>query len=447
MKALPYVLIAAVLLTVRVLRSRRRRAARVADVTATPSPARQFIEMRFGGIGLVAARELHERTRGRIFRVGTLLMLAVVAAAIVIPTLNKGSKSRASVGVVGGVTTPVRSAVSAAHESLHVTVRVVPETDLARAEADLRTGRVSLVVLDASQILLEQAVDSASTSTTAELARSLSNSLSTIATIAAAHLSPAQTRLLAHPVAVPLTSLSSTRSKGAAQGTSVIGLILLFVLLSQYSAWILTGVAEEKSSRVVEVLLGAVRAIQLLAGKVLGIGAAALLQASLLVAFALLLAKAVGSDVLNGTAPLELVSSLVWLVLGYAFYCWVYAAAGSLAERQDQLQSLSFPLSVPMLVGYILSLTTASSGNPSLFFDVLAYLPPTAPFAMPVLVGLGDATWWEFLLAAVLSMASTVGVARFAAGVYRRAILRTGQRVKIREVLRPCADRRPQRPR
>ena len=57
--------------------------------------------------------------------------------------------------------------------------------------------------------------------------------------------------------------------------------------------------------------------------------------------------------------------ALVWLVLGYAFYCWVYAAAGSMAERQDQVQSLALPLSIPIMFGYIFSLTTASSGNAS----------------------------------------------------------------------------------
>ena len=208
----------------------------------------------------------------------------------------------------------------------------------------------------------------------------------------------------------------------------------MFILLQQYLVWTLIGVAEEKSSRVVEVLLATVRPIQLLAGKVLGIGLVALAQAGLFVVFALVLAKSVGSSLLNGTAPLEIASTLVWFLLAYAFYSWVYAAAGSLAERQDQLQSLTFPLSLPVLLGYITSLVVASSGNTSPFFDVLAYFPPTAPFAMPVLVGLGQATWWEFTASALLSLVATVAVAKVAAGVYRRAILRTGGRVRLREV-------------
>jgi ABC-2 type transport system permease protein len=215
----------------------------------------------------------------------------------------------------------------------------------------------------------------------------------------------------------------------------LIGLILIFVMLSQYNTWTLIGVLEEKSSRVIEVLLATVRPIQLLTGKVLGIGLVAFAQASLIVVFALALAKSVGSDLLHGTAPVEIVSTLAWLLLGYGFYCWVYAAAGSLAQRQDQVQSLAFPLSLPIIFGYIMALTAVGSGSPSTLFKVLAYLPPTAPFAMPVLVGLDAVTWWEFLASVLISLVCTVGVARLATSIYRRAILRTGTRVKLREVV------------
>jgi ABC-2 type transport system permease protein len=194
---------------------------------------------------------------------------------------------------------------------------------------------------------------------------------------------------------------------------------------------------EEKASRVVEVLLAAVRPIQLLAGKVIGIGAVALAQAIALVVFALVLAAAVGSNLVHGTAPHVLVATLVWLVLGYAFYSWVYAAAGSTAERQDQVQSLALPLSAPLIFGYLVSLVGVSSGHPSALVKVLAYLPPTAPFAMPTLVGFGEATWWQFLLSVVISLVCTFFVALVAAGVYRRAVLRTGGRVRIRELIRP----------
>ncbi|HVB07118.1 MAG TPA: ABC transporter permease [Acidimicrobiales bacterium] len=437
MKRLIPLAVLAVLLVARALRHLCR-GERPTKAPRGPSAARRFVETHLGDVGLVAAREFRERTRGRIYRVGTLVILAAVAAAVIIPALNKSSSApaRAGVGVIGTLDAPLRSAITAAAREVPLTAHVVAEPSLATAEAALRAGTLDAMIVDGRRIVVQQGISATDSSDDAQLAHALATTLSTRATLNAAQLSPAQLARLTHPVRIPVTGLEAAARPAEVHATTIIGLILLFVLLSQYSAWILIGVAEEKSSRVVEVLLATVRAIHLLTGKVLGIGAAALAQATVVVGFALVLAKIFGSDILKGAAPLDLVSSLAWLVLGYAFYCWVYAAAGSLTERQSQLQSMSFPLALPMLFGYIVSITTASSGNASTFFKVLAYLPPTAPFAMPVLVGLGQATWWGFLLAVALSLAATVGVAQVAAGIYRRAILRTGQRVRIREVLR-----------
>jgi ABC-2 type transport system permease protein len=129
-----------------------------------------------------------------------------------------------------------------------------------------------------------------------------------------------------------------------------------------------------------------------------------------------------------------LLSDLVWLVLGYAFYCWLFAAAGSTAERQDQVQTLALPLSLPIIIAYVYAITVASSGNTSLLFKILAYLPPTAPFAMPVLVGLDQVAWWQFLISVVLAIGGIALMAWFAAGIYRRAVLKSGQRVSLRDL-------------
>jgi ABC-2 type transport system permease protein len=383
---------------------------------------------------LIASREVRERIRGRLFRVGTLVILAVVAAAIVIPVIHNGKPQPQRVGVVGSLTAPLRAAVVASGKSIGASVRLVSETDVQAAREGLRSGSLDVAIVDGRELVVDKAIGPTDTSATAQLVTAVSKTLGVVEAYDAAHLSAAQAATLAGASALPVTSLQTNTAKGASRTTSVLGLILIFVMLTQYNTWILIGVMEEKSSRVVEVLLAAVRPVQLLGGKVLGIGMVAFAQAGLIVVFAVVLAKAVGSDLLQGTAPLVLVSTLVWLVLGYAFYCWVYAAAGSMAERQDQVQSLALPLSLPVIAGYIISLTVAETGSPSAFFDVLAYFPPTAPFAMPVLVGLGRATWWEFAASVALSIVGTIVVARVAAGIYRRAILRTGRRVQLREV-------------
>jgi ABC-2 type transport system permease protein len=292
-----------------------------------------------------------------------------------------------------------------------------------------------MVLVDARRIVIDRALEPSDTSTTALLVHAVSAMVSLQGGIEAAGIAPAQAARLAHPPPLAVQSLKPPQHNQTTRSTAVYGLILTYILLTQYGTWLLMGVVEEKSSRVIEVLLSTLRAGQLLAGKVIGIGAVALFQAALIVAVALGLGGAVGSSLVHGTAPVEVVSSLLWLVLGYAFYCWVYAAGGSLADRQEQVQSLAFPLQLPILFGYIVSLTALGSGQPSLFVKVLAYLPPTAPFAMPVLVGLGDATWWEFALSVGLMLVGIAGVAWLAAAVYRRAILRTGGRVRLRELV------------
>jgi ABC-2 type transport system permease protein len=380
-------------------------------------------------------REIRERVRGRAFRIGTIILLLGVAAAIVIPTINKHrSMAPQRVCVVGGMPATTQQSIAAAGQHIGTSVTFVLHPSAASGRSALESGSVDLCVMNNSHVVVKNAITADDTSATADLVRAVSGILGIQQAYQAAGITPAQASKLAQTKPVPVVSLNPP-SKSAGRATSIVGVIVIFVMLTQYNTWILIGVMQEKSSRVVEVLLATVRPVQLLAGKVLGIGLTAMAQAGLILAFALVLAKAAGSDLLKGTAPLELASALLWLVLGFAFYSWVYAAAGSMAERQDQVQSLAVPLSLPILLGYVLALTVASTGKPSHFFYVLAYLPPTAPFAMPVLVGLGKVSWWQFTASVLISVVCTVALARAAAQVYRRAILRTGRRIEWREVL------------
>lgn len=391
--------------------------------------------MLLGVTGLVAAREIRQRLRGRVFRVATALLLIGVAAAIVIPVTTKGTTHAQQVGVVGVLTPSLRREIATAAASVKADVHLVAEADTSTAEDALRSGRIAVAVVNGDRLVVKRAVSSGDTSQTATFTRALAQVLGVDKAVRAAGLTAGQVARLAAAEPVPTASLEPAPTGTAARTTAVIGLIMLMIMLTQYLSWTLIGVMEEKSSRVVEVLLAAVRPLQLLAGKVIGIGAVVFAQAAIVAAFALVVARAVGSDLLHGAAPLVLLSTLAWLVLGYAFYCWLYAAAGSMAERQDQVQSLAIPLALPILAGYILSIAAVSPGSSAAtWFKVLAYLPPTAPFAMTALVGLGSVTWWQFTLSALLTAASAVAVAGLAATVYRRAILRTGRRVRLREV-------------
>ncbi len=336
---------------------------------------------------------------------------------------------------------PAATLIEQVGHSQSIAVRVVDEADRAAADSALRSGRVDLVVDGAHTVLVEKPIDANDSSDEAALVHALAQDLAVFSAYGADGLSPTQIAALSHVSPFPVQSLvhgaggAKSAKSTKVEASSLIGVILIFVILIQYLTWTLMGVLEEKSSRVVEVLLATVRPIQLLGGKLLGIGTVVMAQALLLVAEAIVVAEAVGSTLLHGTGPAVIVTTVIWLALGYAFYSWLYAAAGSLAQRQDQVQALAIPLSVPMIFGYIVALTGASSGSPSGLVKVLAYLPPTAPFAMTTLVGFGAASWWQVALSAGESVVATIGVAVLAARVYRRAVLRTGRRVHLTDVL------------
>lgn len=434
MKAAPIIGAVVVAIAIIRLRVRRSRGGRRSTVSPLGSLARRaWGRWNLCDTGLVAGREVRERLRGRVFRVVTIFLFAVVAAAVIIPTIHSGGNQSTKVGVVGG-SASLKAELHGLAESTGLHVQLVSEPDPARARAALGAGRLGMVV-EPDKILVKKPISASDTSAGARYVREVSLSLGAKRAFARAGLSPTQAAIVGGAKPLRVESLEpGKKSKTTSETTALLGVILIFIILTQYLTWTLMGVMEEKASRVVEVLLATVRPIQLLAGKVIGIGVVALAQAAALVVFALLLAKAVGSSIVQGSTPLVVVATLAWLVLGYAFYSWLYAAAGSLAERQDQVQSLALPLSAPMVFGYIVSLIGVGSGNVSLLVKVLAYLPPTAPFAMPTLVGAGAATWWEYLLSAAISVGCTVLVARLAARVYRSAVLQTGGRVRLRQL-------------
>ncbi len=432
-KALPFVLAAAAVILV--VRNVLRRRGRGRQPPVGEETRRRRDRRLFGDTGIVAGREIRERVRGRVFRVVTLILFAVVAAAVIIPTINTGTASRLRVGVVAG-SPALDNELQKLASTVGVAAELVRESEPGDARTALNSGHLDIVVDGSGTILVENPISDGDTSAAARYVRAVSTALGVQQAFDRAGLTPEQAGAVAGASPWPVDSVHPSKAATTtAEATALLGIILIFIVLNQYLSWILMGVMEEKASRVIEVLLATVRPGQLLAGKVVGIGAAALVQAVSLVVFALVLAKVVGANLVHGTAPVVVGAILVWLVLGYAFYSWVYAAAGSLAERQDQVQSLVLPLSVPLIFGYIVSLIGVSSGSASLLVKVLAYLPPTAPFAMPTLVGFGEVTWWQFLFSVVVTVVCTVLVARVAARVYRTAVLRTGGRVRLRELL------------
>jgi len=245
-------------------------------------------------------------------------------------------------------------------------------------------------------------------------------------------LTPAQLAGLFAPTKPTATTLQPTTDRGPRSLVAMAGMILLFVALNFYGAYVLTGVVEEKSSRVVEVLLARVRAADLLAGKILGIGLLGIGQF-----FALAAAAAVTLQILKpanlppGTLPLIAIVAL-WFVLGYSFYSVVYGALGSLASRTEDAQAAITPLTFLLLLTYFGAFSAL--GKPTAWWVTAGSLfPPTAPMFMPLRAGLTDVPAWQMLCAVVLMIAAIVGMVHAGGRLYRGAVLHTSGRLRIRQ--------------
>jgi ABC-2 type transport system permease protein len=190
------------------------------------------------------------------------------------------------------------------------------------------------------------------------------------------------------------------------------------------------GVAIEKSNRISEVLLAVVRPGPLMFGKVLGVGITGLLT-TFAVALPVLVKAALGGDLPDGMVR-AMVAGSAWLVLGIALYLTMAAAVGAMVERQEETGSATAPLNGALIGAYVV----AQSAPESALATVLAYVPLTSPLVVPVRLAIGVSSTVEVVVSLVLSVVSVIVVGRLGAVIYRRAIVRTGRRLKLAEVLR-----------
>ncbi|HEX6843989.1 MAG TPA: ABC transporter permease, partial [Actinomycetota bacterium] len=214
-----------------------------------------------------------------------------------------------------------------------------------------------------------------------------------------------------------------------------VGVILLYGQLFGYGVWVASGVIEEKTSRVVEILLSTIHARHLMAGKILGIGVLGLAQLAFIGTFAIGLALWIGAIDVPGTALSAAALVIGWFVLGFAFYASLFAVAGSLVSRMEELQNAIVPINLVIFVSFFISIGALQDPDGTIV-RIASILPTSSPLAMPVRIVLGSAAPWEVALAVFLLIGSTLALVPVAGRLYAGAVLRTGGRVKIREAWR-----------
>ena len=251
---------------------------------------------------------------------------------------------------------------------------------------------------------------------------------------AAAGVDAATTARLLSPVSVDNVQIGAVSGRTADDDAAVaLMTVALLAAIVIYGNLVLTGVVEEKSSRVVEVLLARVPAKALLGGKVVGIGLLGLGQLAVTAGAALVALMVVDSVDLPAVTGGVLAWVLAWFVLGYALYAMVYGALGSLASRTEDAQAVAGPVGYVLVAGYWASFMALSADPDGAWARILSLFPATAPLAMPGRIALGATQWWEAPAAVLLTLAAIAGLVSFAGRVYGNAVLRTGALLRLRD--------------
>jgi len=219
---------------------------------------------------------------------------------------------------------------------------------------------------------------------------------------------------------------------------------LIFITIVIYGMWVAQGVVAEKASRVMELLVSAASTRQLVIGKALGIGLAGATQTTIVLVPALLvlvgeeaiarivLGQGVGFGAsVSSLSPGLLLGFALFYVLGFALYSLVYAAAGSLVSRPEDLQIIALPLSIVAIAGYGMGLLALTGGITG-FIRLASYVPFWSPFVMLTRLSVGRVEPWELLLSVALLVATIGIVGVIAIRIYGAGVLLYGQRPGLR---------------
>jgi ABC-2 type transport system permease protein len=399
-----------------------------------------------GPVALIVRRELLTRLRSKMYVISTVLLVAAIVAFAVVMQLVGGRTSSADVGLVPSAAA-AQPLVRSAGQTVGLVVRTVPVADDAHGRQALRDGTLDALVTAVGpaadgtpaggtvQVVVKKTLDERLQAALTVLARQVAQDQAVQA--AGADPSAVNTAVAASDVQVrSLETVPAHQSERVVLG--MVAGILVYLSLMIFGQVVAQGVIEEKTSRVVELLLATVRPWQLMLGKVVGIGLAGLLQMLLVVG------AGVGAGL--GTGALSMPSSLavgtavwtlVWFLVGFVMYALLFAAAGALVSRQEDAAGVTSPILALIIVPYVVAVSVLPAQPDNGTASLLSLVPVFSPTIMPVRIALGVAAGWEIALTLVLSLLLTVGLLGLTARIYANSVMRSGARVRLGDALRP----------
>lgn len=416
-------------------------------------------------LGIVLRREFLERVRTKSFILSTLLtplfFLLVMLGPVLSEQLIGGQQRKIAVldGAGDGLGTEIAAAIAAldngsdSYEATAIPARPGAQDSL--IQAVLGEELDGLVILP-PDLLQGGAVQYRAMSVTdGGLQRRIADAVTGVVQgrrLATAGIDQGLLAAIMAPVPVQAARLTSEGGTGESAESGMLFSIMvgfaLYLLILLYGVQVLQSVQEEKTNRIAEILVSSIKASHLMLGKVLGVGLAALLQVSIWLAVAALLAGPIGSLLRAASMPPGLFSGLLtrldpWLVatvlayllLGFFLYASLFAAAGAAAASSEDAQRFTFPLIMPLIIPMMMLGAIVSAPQDTLAV-VLGWIPLTMPLAMPMRIGAGGTTNFEVVASLVVLFVSVLLLGVLAGKIYRIGILSTGKRPTFGELIR-----------
>jgi ABC-type Na+ efflux pump permease subunit len=400
-------------------------------------------------IGVIFAAEFVRRTRSRVFLAGTALGAAVIVLLTALPVILGGVENgRTDVVLVG------EPALTAAVQALVANDFTIVDR---RAHLD---GTPTIQFLredhDAADAIVIERHDNGIRLTV------YARDPSSFGTLFARDISPLQVALetglrvsdvkrhvtvqvSVHDAGGRFASVSSAR---AAKGIASLFIILLYVAILINAQVIMSSVAEEKTSRIAELLVATVDPAQLLTSKVLAAGASGMIQLLVWLSLGGASSKLVAALVPHAKAfahpstftaisisPAEVAAFLAFFLIGFAQYSVLYAAAASLINRTEDLGAVAAPVLMPVLTGFLVA-EFAVSYPTSPWIVVCSQLPLLAPFVMFSRIATSTVPAWQIGLSLAINVAAAAGFALAAGRIYRVGLLLYGRLPTPAQVVR-----------
>lgn len=404
---------------------------------------------------IVARRELLERVKTKWFVIITLLGPIFMVALVVLPAVISAKSSRgARIDIVDHTGVLGDRMAETLRKKRDWTVNVVPKDTPDQLELDkIRDDKINgFLVIPSVGVVFSKALYRGDNAASQWVTSYLQDAMTDAVFDARADLvglNPVQRSTMLGDVDV-----LATHSTGEAEGSSGLGSFLiayilafiLYMVITLYGMTVMRSVVQEKTSRVMEFLVAVVKPQSLMAGKILGVGGAALIQLTVWLGIgAITLAyrtEILGAfGIATGDSPLPPLDvfavsiTIVFFILGYFFYSAMYAAVGAMVSSEQDTQQVQLPVTMLLVIGVMCFQLIASSPRGGAA-SVMTMVPFWSPMLMPMRFVLGGATLGEVAISLAILLLSTLVVVRAAAKIYRVGVLLYGKRPTLRELAR-----------